>query len=217
MNNIYGIILSIGLTVMLLFLSTYLQKKHHLTEESSRKLIHISISNWWIIAIIFFDNWIIACIIPLIYIILNMISYQMKLVKAMERTTNNHLGTIYFPISLLVLVIMFFGIWNEPYIGAIGVLIMGYGDGFAGLIGGKYGKKKIVENKTIIGSISMFIFSLSVSIVLLSIYNPSVWTIEIAFVLAIIATLLEMFSKHGLDNLTVPIVTSTLYFLFTLL
>ena len=217
MNNFYGIILSVGLTIISLFLSTYLQRKHNLSEESSRKLIHISISNWWIIAMIFFDNWLIASIIPLLYIILNVISYQMKLVKAMERTSNNHLGTVYFPISLLILVIMFFGIWNEPYIGGIGVLIMGYGDGFAGLIGKKYGKHKIVENKTIIGSLSMFLFSLLVSIVLLSIYNPSVWTIEIALALAIIATLLEMFSKHGLDNLTVPIVTSTLYFLITIL
>ena len=56
MMNVYGLILSYALIFLVIGISTSLQSKGILKEEGSRKLIHIGVSNWWIIAMIFFEG-----------------------------------------------------------------------------------------------------------------------------------------------------------------
>ena len=141
--NILGLVVSVLFVVGILGISTVLSQKQKLSNEGSRKFIHIAVANWWIIAMIFFNNAWYAAIVPAIFIVLNYASYRLDLVKAMERKEDKTLGTVYFPISLLILVFLSFGAWNRPEIGAMGILIMGYGDGLAAVFGQRYGKKKI--------------------------------------------------------------------------
>ena len=95
---------------------------------------------------------------------------------------------------------------------------MGYGDGFAAIIGGKYGKNKfrvLGNQKSIEGSLAMFVFSFIVSLVILSIFNPAN-VILLSLVLASVSTILEAYSPYGLDNLTVPLGTSLVYYLLSI-
>ena len=48
-TNLLGIILSFIYVFIILGLSTLLQKRG-LSTEGSRKLVHIGVSNWWLIA-----------------------------------------------------------------------------------------------------------------------------------------------------------------------
>ena len=139
MNNIWGIVVGI-IYILLIFGSSVFFKKFG--KEATRKYMHIMLSNWWIIAMIFFDNVIWASICPAIFIIVNFISYKYKLIKTMEREENDGFGTVYYAISLLVLVIITFKVINKPWIGLCGVLVMGYGDGLAAIIGKKVNSKK---------------------------------------------------------------------------
>ena len=95
---------------------------------------------------------------------------------------------------------------------------MGYGDGFAAIIGGKYGKNKfeiLGNEKSVEGSLAMFFFSFIVSLVILSIFNP-MNAILFSLILALVSTILEAFSPYGFDNLTVPLGTSLVYYLLSI-
>ncbi|PKK94275.1 MAG: hypothetical protein CVV61_00340 [Tenericutes bacterium HGW-Tenericutes-6] len=220
MTNVWGLILSYVLVFAVIGLSTVLQKKGIVGEEGARKFIHIGVSNWWIIAILFFkgDNalWF-AIIAPFTFIILNYLSYRLDLIKAMERGGKGNLGTVYFPISLLILVILSFGILNRPEFGAFGILILGYGDGLAAVIGKKFGKKQLIHGKTLEGTVTMFIASLVVSSVLIILFMNSLSYLYIGVLLAVFATLIELYSPKGLDNLTVPLGTSAILYVLLML
>ena len=54
-TNLLGIILSFIYVFIVLGLSTLLQKRG-LSAEGSRKLVHIGVSNWWLIAMFCFNN-----------------------------------------------------------------------------------------------------------------------------------------------------------------
>lgn len=212
--NILGLVLSFVLIFIIIGIATIMQKKGILGDEGARKFIHIGVSNWWILAMFFFDNVIWASIAPVVFIILNYVSYKINLIKAMERGGKGTLGTVYFPISLLILVIVTFLI-EQPFIGAIGILILGYGDGLAAVIGTKYGKHKLMLGKSVEGTITMFVASLIVSISLLAIFAPHfVW---LAVVIALFATVVEVITPKGLDNLSVPLLTSAFSYLIFIL
>jgi uncharacterized protein (TIGR00297 family) len=209
-NNLIGLILTFFYIALTIATSTILQKLKLFSDESSRKFIHIAVSNCWIFVMIFFDNIWLACIPPIAFIILNYISYKYDLIKSMEGGKKKSFGTVYYPISLLILVLITFWL-DMTYLGAVGILILGYGDGLAGLIGNKYGKKKLFYDKTIVGTTTMFIASLIVSFVVLTIFTPSI-AIAGSLVLAIIATMIELFTPRDLDNLSVPLGSAAVYF-----
>ena len=191
-----------------------------LANEDSRKFIHVGVANWWIVAMIFFDNNIYASIVPGLFVVINYISYKKQIFKAMERDgSKKDLGTVYYAISLMILSLITFKNIEFSYIGALGILIMGYGDGFAAIIGVKYGKHKfkvLGNNKSFEGSLAMFLFSFIVALSILFIFNP-VNMILYSLILAVVATILELFSPYGFDNLTVPLGTSLLYYLLVIL
>lgn len=216
--NLLGIIVSFIFVFLIIGTSTILTNKKIINGEGSRKFIHIGVSNWWIIAMIFFKNPIWASIVPSIFIIINYISYKKQIFKAMERGKNkNDLGTVYYAISLLIISILSFSGIIEKYSGAIGIFIMGYGDGFAAIIGKKYSKKyfKILNTeKSIEGSLTMFIISFIITIIFSSISAQNNIIIT-SLLIATISTIIEILSPFGIDNLTVPIIISITYEILT--
>lgn len=196
----------------MMFMIATLLPKYQISKELTRQIIHIGIANWWIIAMIFFKDVYIALIPPVSFVILNYLSYRYHLVSGIEREDKHELGTIYYPISLILLVIFSFGYLHLPYLGAIGVMIMGYGDGITTIIGYQYGKKKIYKNKTYLGSMTMFIISFLTTFILLWIFNP-INLFLYSFIIATTATIAEVLSCKGLDNLTVPLFTTLVYYL----
>lgn len=216
MNNIVGIFVSIFFVFLIVGISSLLTKFKLLSNEGSRKFIHVGVSNWWIIAMIFFNSNIYAAIPPTLFVIVTYISYKKQVFKAMERDgSKNDLGTVYFSLSLLILALITFKNTEFSYIGALGVLIMGYGDGLAAIIGVKYGKHKfkvLGNEKSFEGSLAMFLFSFIVSVVILYTFNP-INIIFFSLIIAIVSTALEAFSPYGFDNLTVPLGTSLFYYL----
>lgn len=125
------------------------------------------------------------------------------------------MGLVYYAISWTFLAYVFF---DDKIIIAIGILAMSYGDGFASLIGARYSKKryKIYNNqKSYIGSISMFVFSFIAFIVAFLFYEFTI-TMEIVVILVIIAlssTVAETITPRGLDNLSVPFLASIYFYL----
>ena len=78
MRNIFGLIVSIIFIGLVLVCGKVFEKAG---KEASRKFIHIMLSNWWIIAMIFFDNVWMAAILPFLFVIINYISYKFNIIN----------------------------------------------------------------------------------------------------------------------------------------
>lgn len=212
MKNLVGIVVSIIYIVLVFALSKFMTKKG---EEMSRKFIHIALSNIWFIYCLFIDKLWVACILPAVFIVINSLSYKFKIFKTMEREQNDGFGTIYYAISIL-LVTIFSYLQASPIIGATGMFIMGYGDGFAAVVGKRFKSKEyniFGAKKTIAGSTTMFVISLIISCIVFYIIGMKYFIIK-AFITSIIATLLEAISVKGLDNISVPVMVTVLTYLF---
>ena len=190
-------------------------------EEASRKFIHIMLGNWWFIAMYFFTNVWFAAIPPATFIAINYLSYKKNLIKVMEREKQDGLGTVYFAIALLILVIVSFGIFEKPALGLVPFLVMAYGDGLAAVVGKliKSKKYKLGETKkSFAGSLTMFIIStLLIGAYLAFNLGTTFWLGTHWPVVALLAgfavTALEAVSGKGWDNITVPLATLALLIL----
>ncbi len=206
MRNLAGFLLSYVFIAVIIIAAKFFEKAG---KEASRKFIHIMLSNWWFLAMYFFDNVIWASIVPLSFVIINYISYKKNLIQVMEREADEKdgLGTVYYAISLFLISIFTFGIIKRPAIGLCSILIMGYGDGLAAIIGRsvkslpyKIGKTK----KTVAGSSTMFFISFFIVAIFLASMASPMWFLK-AILVAISVTLVEAVSIKGTDNITVPI------------
>lgn len=216
MNNIFGIIVSIIFIGIILVSARLFEKAG---KEASRKFIHIMLSNWWIIAMVFFDSPWIAAILPAAFVIINYASYKMDIIKVMERNegeaNKESLGTVYYAISLLILVLVTFGPVKNPLIGLCGIAVMGYGDGLAAVIGQsvKSSEYKIGDSrKTVAGSATMFLVTLLIIAGFLQ-YSRAEYVAIKSILIACLMTVTEAVSIKGTDNITVPLLTSLMAFL----
>lgn len=207
-----GTIISIGFVGVVLGVVSLLEKFKILQGEYARKAIHIVVAHWWFIAMYFFVKPAEAAIVPALFIVINYFSFKKSWIKSMERNEDfKNLGTVYYAISLFVLAIWSFGI-ERPEIGGLGILIMGYADGLAAVVGKKWGRhplKIFSEAKSVEGSLTAFVAALFV-IIGFNTYFVMGYTFVEVMILASVATLLEAITPLGFDNLTVPIGISVL-------
>jgi dolichol kinase len=129
------------------------------------------------------------------------------------------MGLVYYSITWTVLAYLFF---DNMVVIAIGILAMSYGDGFASLIGVRFGRKKYCvfgDEKSYVGSFSMFVFTFIMMIVALFYYDIelSLFVLLVLLFISFIVTVVEGLTPKGLDNLTVPFVAVLIYWYFMLL
>ena len=194
MNNWIGILVSYIYIALVIMGAKIFEKKG---KEASRKFIHIMLGNWWFIAMYYFTNVWFAAFVPATFIIINYMSYKKDIIKVMERDQQDGLGTVYYAISLFILVIVSFGIYKMP---SLGRLI-------------KSKKYKLSDSKkSVAGSITMFIISTILIGGYLAFWHPTeFWaTTHWPLVSALIGfaiTAIEAVSVKGTDNATVPLGT----------
>jgi len=127
-------------------------------------------------------------------------------------------GTVYYAISLFIIAIVTFGIINKPEIGLCSILVMGYGDGFAAIIGKKVKslEYKIGDTrKTIAGSCTMFFITFLIIAIYLCMVNSPLWIVK-SLIISLILTVIEAFGIKGTDNIIVPIASMILLILATI-
>tara|TARA_B100000609_G_scaffold124708_1_gene99349 strand:+ start:82 stop:723 length:642 start_codon:yes stop_codon:yes gene_type:complete len=144
--------------------------------------------------------------------ILIIINYIYKLFPIIEDIDRKSFGTFFYCFSLLIMISLF---WEQdPLALTAGFFIMTFGDGLAGLIGKNLKSKswKIFnQKKSIIGTTTMFLISLLIVSILG--YQNNINFNYYYFGIALLATLLEQISIIGVDNFSVPIITSTMFHL----
>ena len=110
MKWLYGLVLSLLLVPTLWGTALLVKKLFNVSNKTTRKIIHIGMGAYWIIAMIYFENVLTSLIAPIIYLLLNIISYYYNLVKEIEDEKKDNYGTIFYPLSHNNIVS--FCIWN---------------------------------------------------------------------------------------------------------
>lgn len=130
----------LGLSYLFVFaviaIAQILLRTGRVSASVTRKIVHIGVAHWWIIATAFIDDLAVALIGPVSFIAINLYSHRTHLFSAMEHEDRRkNLGTIYFPIALTLLVLLTWGGPFPRWYGLVAVLALGWGDGLASLVG----------------------------------------------------------------------------------
>ena len=214
-SNVLGVIYSYILVILGIIIGFIISHHKRVHPEIVRKFIHIFVSNWWYIYAYYFTDLVCSVVVPITFIIANAAATFLNLTNyfgLVERKRNY--GLIYFPVSLTILSILYNYHVLEKFAIGIGILAMGYGDGFAAVIGIYHGKHKIKftnNRKSYEGSILMFLTTFAISIAFVLHYGVCNDTFKIiigSIFVSATATFVEMITTMGLDNISVPIITA---------
>ena len=189
--------------------------------EKVRKVVHIGTGHvilfaWWLEM----PAWI-GVAASIVASAIALLSYKFPILPGINSVGRKSLGTFFYAASIGILVAWFWPL-QLPQYAAIGILVMAWGDGLAALVGQQYGKhpyKIWGMQKSWEGSLTMTLVSYLVSSLILLAVQGNIWQIwVVSLAVAIAATVLEAFSKLGIDNLTVPLGSAAVgFFLMQLL
>ena len=215
MSQTYALVLSYVFVFSVIIIATILQKVFGLTNNFSRKVVHIGVGNWVGVAWFFFDNFWLVLIPPISFIILNYLSYRFTLIKTMELEEKNP-GTIYYAISLTILTALTF--YAQPFriMPYVGIITMTWGDGMAAVIGQKWPSRIIKSGRTWSGTTAFVVFTIIAVAIYLSVtstYSPG-FILLIGGIAGIAGAVIELLTPRYLDNLTVPLIVGVFGLIF---
>jgi phytol kinase len=182
----------------------------------------VGVGNWVFLWPFAFDHWYAILVPPVLFIVLNYVSYRRELFKAMERKEKaGGLGTVYYAISLAIMVPIAM-ILEVTWIAASVIMLMAWADGLADPIGRRYGKHKYHvsgSTKSVEGSFAFFAIgacAVAATLLFFGAFSslPAVNISMFALAIAALGTIIEALSPSGTDNLTVPIVSFIVSLLF---
>lgn len=206
----------LGSLFLLISLSEIIHSRLHWSIEATRKLVHIFVGIFLLISLFLFQSNTYPAILAILFILINATTLKFNLFKAMHPTSRKSYGTIYFPIAYLILIL---GWWNDPYALVVAFLLLTFADTAATIVGeSAHSPERFIvwqDSKTVQGSIAMFLTSIILITIGLSVVSeilgeplesPKIMIPKIVF-LALLATAAEATSSRGSDNLTIPIIT----------
>ena len=218
-SDIAGVLLVYIYVAILLIITEKLLDKY---PEISRKFLHIMTGNIAVILPFFETRWVMAFVAagPFIFLTFLMSPHSpIKSIRGKTSAAGHGMGLVYYAITWTILAYLFF---DHMEVIAIGILAMSYGDGFASIIGLKWGKKKynaFGDQKSYVGSLAMFVFTFMTIVVALLFYNISLsfYVFIVIGFISLATTFVEGLTPKGLDNLTVPFVAVFFYWFIFLM
>ncbi|MFX0074072.1 MAG: hypothetical protein ACFE96_01410 [Candidatus Hermodarchaeota archaeon] len=228
--DIIATVISIVLLLALVQINGLIQKKEMLSQTVTRKIVHIFAGPIYVITWMLFSGSVIshyiAAIVPILFILQFVaigtgVMKNESFVNSMSRSGDPKEllgGTLYYAIVMLLMTFFWFYVPSTGIEDAnpTALLIIGCvsgGDGLADIIGRKFGGEKKFgfrgSEKTIIGSIGMFLGSVLTSSILVLIFSLEVPDFNIVnlilpiVVVSIVATVVEALSPKGMDNFTI--------------
>ncbi|MGJ3248969.1 MAG: diacylglycerol/polyprenol kinase family protein [Elainellaceae cyanobacterium] len=176
--------------------------------EATRKVVHIGVGNVILLAwFLQIPSWF-SITASAICSGIALLSYRYPILPGINSVGRKSLGTFFYALSIGILVAWFWRLEKYHY-AALGILVMTWGDGFAALIGQRWGKHAYELwgiQKSWEGSLTMAGVSYVISSILLLGVQGNVWqSWLVPLAIALVSTGLEAFSKFGIDNLTVPL------------
>ncbi|MCR4405568.1 MAG: phosphatidate cytidylyltransferase [Anaerolineae bacterium] len=205
-----------------IFAGEGLRRWRNYSTDFTRKFIHIAVGMWSIGTVLLFEHWYFAIIPPISFVIINYISYRRETFKAMETGERGNLGTVYFPISFALVIVLFWMTRPDRYPGLIvaALMPMTWGDAMAAILGHRFGQYKYHfwgTTRSMEGSLTMFLFSWLTTFLALLCFPPLglLSSLLQAFLVALVTSLVEASSPWHIDNITVPLSSALILYLLS--
>ncbi len=200
--------LAVGIVFGLLLLSEWGWRKHWLHGEVGRKFVHVTVGTFVAFWPYFLD-WTEIRLLSLAFFVVVLASMHLGVFKAIGSVQRPTYGEIFFALSVGLLTI----ITTSKGIYAAAILQMALADGFAAIIGGRFGTENKYHlygrTKSLAGSATFFVISLALLIGYSQFSdNGLIW--QYVVIGALGATLLENIAALGFDNLLVPVAVGLL-------
>lgn len=211
------VIVYLYVAVVFVFSEKYLKYK----PEVSRKFLHIMVGNCIFIMPFFKDPYVMVYFLTLPLTVFTFLLTKYSPIQIQNTATDagHDLGLVYYAGIWTILILLF---PEHLWIVALAIAAMVYGDGFASLIGHRFGRHKYNltgDQKSIEGSLTMFFVIILASVAIFTFYQaigyptvPAAFNLPLIVVLSLIATVVEASTPKGLDNISVCIVTAVLYY-----
>ncbi|MBC8160598.1 MAG: phosphatidate cytidylyltransferase [Roseiflexaceae bacterium] len=224
-SDIIGLVLSYIYASGLLGLAELLHRKLDVPQFYTRKFVHIWAGMWALATMALFYRWWMGIIPFATFILVNYVLYRTRLAKSVDGGEQRTLGTVYFALAITLLFGLLWRRFEEQDYGPIalaGVMAMTWGDALAAIAGKSFGRHTYTVlgyTRSYEGSAVMFLVSFAVILAVL-VLLPGTFVSPFAPVLSLgqalgfaligaaVAALAEAVSPAGLDNLTVPVLTS---------
>lgn len=232
MNNILATIITFVISLIFLRSMDFIAHRGFIDSKLSRKIIHIGTGPIFVLCWFLFQDtpdarWL-AALVPLVITIqFALIGFGIlkdeASVKAMSRTGDPKeilRGPLYYGIMFVVLTVIY---WKDSPIGIIALMMMCGGDGIADIVGRKFASAKLPwsKDKSIAGSIAVFIGGFVMSVIIIFIYvNAGVFAGSITNYLfpitaiAFVGMLVESLPYKDIDNVTMTIASVLVGYLF---
>ena len=211
-KQLLWLILFLFLLLLLILISEVLHKHFKWPAERSRKFMHVSgglicllfptifSSHWWVLVLAF------------IAFLILLVTYVKKMLPSVHETKRYSLGSVLFPIPVYACFLMA-QMNNNDLFFYLPVSLLAISDTAAEIGGhtrwGYHGKQFFNGQKTLAGSAYFFITAIIVNAGWLYIgyHLPIDKVLQVGLLISLLATLTELATLHGWDNLTVPAVT----------
>jgi len=229
LRDLIGAGLLLGYYLVFVFaLPTLLKAWASVPTEWVRKLQHVAYSLSIFLLLELFSTWYFAVLAASLLIVL-----AYPVLMAIERSPGyralfvdraRHGGELrkqllYVQVSFALLILVYWGLlgFKWHYVIAVAVMAWGFGDAAAALVGKALGRRQFlhrwIENaKTHEGTIAMVVVAAVALFLTLLFYGGKPWYISllISLVVAPVCGVVELFSRRGLDTLTVPLLAAPL-------
>ncbi|MGC8595263.1 MAG: DUF92 domain-containing protein [Candidatus Kryptoniota bacterium] len=218
MNELFFAVLIFFLLSMLVITADFIQKKFLVDPRSTRMFVHASVSLVVFFAPLLLQNKIFPAALASVFIVANLITSRLRIFQGINLSDRNW-GTVYYPISFLVLVLLFWE--SKPFLVSTAMIVMGFADPAAALVGRHARLPHFVESfgekKTVEGSVAMFVTAtLSVFLGILFFRDSFVQLkginllqlIIMSAAVGLVIAPAELISPRSTDNLTVPLLSA---------
>jgi dolichol kinase len=200
------------LFICLIIISEYAYRHYHINPEITRKASHVASGIFSLSFVMIFDSHFYVLIPGFIFLVVLYIARKRKLFPSIDQVNRETSGSYLFPIAIY-LVFLIGEIGGNSLFFVLPVLTITLSDPIAAYSGSSIQRNNrtialpgFTTSKTVIGSAAFLVSSFIISMITLYIYNVNLTEmIKISVTVSIVATVVEMFSIKGSDNLTVPI------------
>ena len=197
--------------LFLVGISELLLKQDILSANTSRIFVHCTVGIACSLSPFIFISNIQPLLLGLIFLVLNTFALKIEIFKGIHSQERWSYGTIYFPLSYLIMVSLF---WDFAHYLVTSLSILALADPIATIVGQSISrplKTKIGnDEKSVQGSVAMFFISGIIVytwswIILAEV--PNIYSIYFVLITAAMSTVAEMISYRGSDNLSIPLLS----------
>lgn len=220
----------IGLTLVYaiigLSLATALVLKRRVSGIDARKVVHIGVGLFVLVWWMFSENWIMLVFFTVPFaVILFVAMLKDNAISESElgdlaNKDGHRTGLFLYAVSITILVAFFWDHWSAA---TVGVIAMTWDDGVGSLVGKKFGRHRIINSKSLEGSLAVFAATAIASCLVLIFYGwlissgfypdgdttatVPLWAVSI--IAGILASVLEALCPGQYDNIVTPLVVAS--------